>query len=1107
MLMKKIRIFFTAMVLLAMSFAAAAQNITVNGTVKDDAGEPIVGASLVLQGSRTVHTMTDLDGNFTLKVPSDGILEVLCLGYVGQAVPVNGQKTLSIVLALDTQQLEETIVVAFGTTTREAFTGSATVVSEEKLAKSQVSSVTNALAGAVAGVQLTSSNGAPGSTSTIRVRGYSSINAGLDPLIIVDGAPYGGDLSTINSNDIASMTVLKDAASNALYGARGANGVIMITTKKAKAGEALVTFDAKWGVNNKALQNYDVITDPAMYYETHYNALYNYWIDKGKSASEAWQIANANIGGEQGNGGLGYIVYTIPEGQTLIGTNGKLNPNATLGRIIDDKYYMTPDNWEDNAYRKGIRKEYNFSAAKAYDMGSFYASLSYLNEEGITKASDLERLTGRLRAEYQVKNWLKLSANTSYSHYGSNSLSNNGSSGSTGNIWAFTSQIAPIYPLWIRNADGTIYTDANNIAVMDYGNGAIARGGFPGYARPFLSDANALQQVLLNTSYTEGNASTGNVAADFTLSPNLTLIVNATYNLDEYRYTEVLNPYYGQFRSTGGTVYKSHSRRFDTNFQQLLRYNPSFGENHFTLTLGHEFTDNMFYTLSASKSKMFSQKNKELNGAVQDGQSSASYVSEYNNEGYFFNSQYDYQSKFFASASFRRDASSRFSPEYQWGNFWSVGGAYIVSKEPWFRSKSINELKLKASYGSQGNDSIGNFRYIDTFDITNSSGNIGTSFRSKGTKDITWETNTNFNAGVEFNIKNRLTGSLEYFKRTTTDMLFSFSVAPSLGYSSYYDNVGDLYNKGWELTLGLNLVDKKDFKWDVNFNFTTVKNEITRLHDDKKNSDLWDLEGNMYQGYNLSGAFIAETLPLYTWREKVFAGVDPETGKSLWYKNTYEQKVDDAGNPVFDANGKPVDKTEKDANGNEHKVWTGTEKTDDWSSADYYVTHQSAIPDFYGGIGTTIYMKGLDFSINTSYQVGGYQYDATYAAFMSTPLSTHTGENIHVDALKAWTAENPSNEIPRWMYGDTYSAGGSTRFLTKATYFNIENISLGYTFPAKVSSKLGLQSLRIYAIAQNVWYWSVRKGFDPRQGSGNTDTNATYYSPMRTVSGGVTLKF
>ena len=1098
MLMKKIRVFFTALVLIAMSFAAAAQNITVKGSVKDEAGEPIVGASLVLQGSRTVHTQTDLDGNFTLKVPSDGVLEVLCMGYIGQNVPVSGQTTLNIVLAEDTQLLEETIVVAFGTTTREAFTGSATVVGEEKLSKSQVSSPINALAGAVAGVQLTSSNGAPGASSTMRVRGYSSINAGLDPLIVVDGAPYEGSMSTINANDIASITVLKDAASNALYGARGANGVIMITTKKAKAGEALVTFDAKWGVNTKALENYDVITDPAMYYETHYKSLYNYNVDVQKmSPAAAWADANANLGSEQGNGGLGYIVYTIPEGQTLIGTNGKLNPNATLGRIVGD-YYMTPDNWEDYGYRKGVRKEYNFSAAKAYDMGSFYTSLAYLNEEGITAASDLERLTARLRAEYQVKHWLKLSANMSYSHYSNHTLSNNGSSGSTGNIWAFTSQIAPIYPLWVRNADGTIYTDSNNIQVMDYGNGFIDRGGFPGYARPFLSDANALQQVLLNTEAEEGNASNGNFAADFNITKDLTFVVNATYNLHEGRYTEVLNPYYGQFRSTGGTVYKQHYRQLSTNMQQLLRYSPSFGDNHLTLTLGHEYSDVLYYSLSASKSKMFSQDNKELNGAIQDGQSSASYTTEYNNEGYFANAQYDFNSKVFLSGSFRRDASSRFAPEYQWGNFWSVGGAYIISKEPWFKSKALNELKLKASYGSQGNDNIGNFRYIDTFDITNSSGSLGTTFRAKGTKDITWETNTNFNAGVEFNIMDRLTGSLEYFKRTTTDMLFSFAVAPSLGYSSYYDNVGDLYNKGWELSLDLNLINKKNFRWDVNFNITTLKNEITKLHQDKKTGDTWDLNGNMYQGYNLSGAFISETLPLYTWREKVFAGVDPDTGESLWYKNVYEQEY---------KNGKLVDKEKDDEYGNSHKTWVGLETTSQYADADYYVTHKTAIPDCYGGLGTTLYFGGLDFSINTSYQVGGYQFDGTYQAFMMNPTASHTGENIHVDALKAWTKENPSETIPRWVFGDTYSAGASTRFLTKSTYFNIENISVGYTIPAKISTKIGVQSLRIYAIAQNVKYWSVRKGFDPRQSSGNTDTNATYYSPMKTVSGGVTIKF
>ena len=1091
MLMKKMRIFFTALVLLTLSVAAFAQNITVRGTVKDSAGEAIVGANVILQGSRTVYTMTDLDGAFTLNVPANGVLEVLCLNYKGQEVSVEGRTHIDIVLLDDMELLDETIVVAFGTSTREAFTGSATVVGEEKLAKSQVSSVTNALAGQVPGVQLTSSNGAPGASSTIRVRGYSSINAGLDPLVIVDGAPYEGDLANLNANDIASMTVLKDAASNALYGARGANGVIMITTKRAKAGEAVVTFDTKIGVNTKALQNYDVITDPAMYYETHYKALYNYYVAGGQTPAQAWATANKNIGLEQGNGGLGYIVYTIPEGQTLIGQNGKLNPNATLGRTVGD-FYMTPDNWEDYGYRNGIRQEYNLSAASSTDRASVYTSLAYLNEEGITDASDLERFTGRLRAEYKVKRWLKFSSNVSYSRFAGNSLSNNGSSGSTGNVWAFTSQIAPIYPLWVRNADGSIYVDANQIKVMDYGNGDLARGGFPGYARPFLSDANALQQNILNTLYHEGNASTGNFAADVNILHNLVFTANASYNLDETRTTEVLNPFYGQFRSTGGTVYKEHYRYYSYNMQQLLRWSPTLGaSNHFTLLVGHEYTDNRTYSLSASKSKMFSPTNKELNGAIQDGQSSGSSIGEYNNEGYFFNGQYDYASKIFASASFRRDASSRFATDYQWGNFWSVGGAWIVSKEPWFKAPWVSELKLKASYGSQGNDNIGSYRYIDTYNITNSAGSIGTSFRSKGSEDITWETNTNFNAGVEFNLFNRITGSLEYFDRKTTDMLFSFSVAPSFGYSSYYDNVGDLYNKGVELNLNLNLVNRKDIQWDVNFNLTHLKNQITKLHEDKKNSTLWDIDGNMYKGYNNDGAFVSEGLPLYTWREKEFAGIDQETGESLWYKNTYEKN--EAGELVKDENG--------------DNIWTGVEKTNKYADADYYVTHKTAIPDLYGGLGTTIYAFGFDFSINTSWQLGGYQYDATYAAFMQTPTASNTGRNFHVDVLKSWTAENPSEEIPRWQFGDTYSAGGSTRFLTNAKYLNIENISLGYTLPSKLTSKVGISSLRLYAIAQNVWYWSARKGFDPRQGSGNTDTNATYYSPMRTISGGVTFKF
>lgn len=1076
--MRKIKSFFAVAALLLCGTLALAQNMQVSGSIKESTGDMVSGAAVQLKGNATVYTMTDALGNYKLTVPKDGTLTVSCLGYQSADIPVNGRSVIDITLQLDTQLLDETIVVAFGTSTKEAFTGSAAVVGSDKLAKSQVASVTNALAGAVAGVQLTSTNGAPGSSATIRVRGFSSINAGKDPLIILDGAPYGGSLSDLSSNDIESMTVLKDAASNALYGARGANGVIIITTKKAKAGEATITFDAKVGVNTKALQQYDIITDPAMYYETYYDALYNYNRNQGQSPSAAWQTANATIGLPGGKGGLGYVVYDYPEGQSLIGTNGKLNPNATLG-VTDGDYYLTPDDWADYAYRTGIRKEYNISAAASNSRSSFYSSLSYLDEEGITSGSDLERFSGRLRADYKVKSWMKVGGNVSYTRSNANSLGNNGSSTSTGNIWAFTSQIAPIYPLWIRNADGTVKVDDNGLSMMDYGNGKADEGGVAGHTRPFLSDANAIMDNELNTINSEGNASTGNAFADFTIIPGLVFTANGTYNLTERRYTYVYNPYYGQFNTTGGTVEKYHARWFDYNFQQLLNYSHSFGAFHnMALTLGHEYSNERYYEMGASKSNMFSQTNTELNGAVVDGKKASSYMTEYNNEGYFFRGQYDYDNKIFASASFRRDASSRFAPTYRWGNFWSAGGAWIISKENWFTAPWVNELKLKASIGSQGNDNIGSYRYTDVFNITNSAGEIGTTFSSKGTEDITWETNTNFNVGTEFTLLGRITGSLEYFYRKTSDMLFAFAVAPSLGYSSYYDNVGDLYNDGVEFDLNFNIINTKDIKWDFNLNATTLKNKITMLHEDKKTSSLYDAEGNEYKGYNSGSFFIAEGLPLYTWRMRDYAGVDPETGESLWYKNTF----DDDDN------------------------WTGRETTSKYSDADYYVTGKTSIPDIYGGFGTTFQAYGFDFSVNMSYQIGGYQYDGTYQDFVSQPTSSNNGHNISTDVLNSWSADNISSNIPRWQYGDVYGAGTSSRFLTSASYLNLENISVGYTLPSKWTNKIAMQSLRIYLTAQNLWYWSTRQGFDPRQSYDET-TNATNYSPMRTVSAGVTIKF
>jgi len=1086
--MKKIRIFFAAMVMLMMSVSAFAQNITVKGLIKDESGNGIVGASVVLKGNNTVYTMSDVSGAFTLSVPAKGVLEVKCMGYEDKDVPVNGKANISITLTEDSQLLDETIVVAFGTSTKESFTGSAAVVNSEKLEKTQVSSVTNALSGKVAGVQLVSSNGAPGSTSTIRIRGISSISAGNDPLIIVDGAPFGGDISNINQSDVESMTVLKDAASNALYGARGANGVIMITTKSAKKSEAVVTFDAKVGVNTRALVDYDVITDPRMYYELQYSALNNYYQNKlGLTALEANARINENIA--SGNsGGLGYDIWTVPAGQKLFGSNGKINPAATLGKVVTydgEDYLVTPDNWSDIAYRNGIRQEYNVSVSGASGRATFFASMGYLNNKGITENSDHSRLSGRLRATYDAKPWLKVGANLSYTKFEANSLGNNGTSTSTGNIWAFTSQMAPIYPAYIRNADGSIKVDSNGFQIMDYGSGLNA-----GFGRPFIGDANPIQDVKLNTRNSEGNSFSGNAYADFIILPGLKFTVNGTTYLDETRYTYVYNPYYGQFDSTGGTVSKEHDRYITYNLQQLLNWNHSFGRHNVGAMVGHEYYNAKTYGLWASKSKMFSQDNKELNGAIQDGQSSGSSIAEYNNEGYFGRVQYDDNNTFFLSASFRRDASSRFHPDYRWGSFWSVGAAWILSKENWFKVPFINELKLKASYGSQGNDNIGNYRYTDLYDIIPSDGKVATQFNSKGSKNISWETNGNFNAGLEFTLfNNHVTGGLDYFYRKTTDMLFSFPVAPSMGYSSYWANVGDMRNQGVELELNVNLVNTRNFVWDINANITWVDNKILKLDEEKKTTKVYDHEGNAYRGYASGSNFIAEGVSMYSWYLKDFAGVDPETGESLWYKNVYQK--DAAGNEILDEEGK--------------KIWAGVETTSTYADADYYVTKEKGLAPFYGGFGTSIEAFGFDLSVNFSYQFGAKTYDSTYAAFMSTPTDSHLGYHMHQDVLKAWTAENPNNSIPRWQYNDTYSASSSTRFLISNRYLNIENVNFGYTIPSKLTKKIKISSLRLYVAADNLGYFSARKGLDPRQGYG--EANATTYSPMRTVSGGITVKF
>lgn len=958
--------------------------------------------------------------------------------------------------------VDEVIVTAFGTAKKSAFTGSATVLSSDKIEKKQVTNVMSALIGEVAGLQMSPTT-SPGSTSSIVIRGEGSINSGTDPLIILDGVPYEGGWNNINPQDVESVSVLKDAASNALYGSRGANGVIIITTKKGQAGKAKVTLDAKFGFNQRSTPDYDRIDNPGEYYETYYKALYNSYIYAGKSEAAAHKFANETLFLSPTQGGLGYNVYTVPDGEYLIGTNGKLNPNATLGnRIYKDGqvYTLYPDNWTDETYQTGLRQEYNLSVSGGSGPAQVYTSFGYLNDEGIVKSSDYERYTARLRASYQAKDWLLLGANASYA-YSKYNYTYSYSSDASSDIYTQAANVAPIYPMYVRDGDGNILYDSHG-KVYDWGNGT-----YNYYSRGSALNDNALNSLYVDKNLQNNHSLNGDAFMDISFLKDFKLTLKAGTTVWETKTTNTYNPYYGYYVSIGGYIYKSSVRTTTLNLQQLLNWNHTFGHHNVSAMLGHEYYKKNYEIIKGDKSGAVNYEgNLELNGYISATAAAPySYSTLYNTEGYFFRGMYDYSERYFASFSFRRDASSRFHPDNRWGNFWSAGGAWIISKEKWFNVDWINNLKFKISYGEQGNDDIGTYRYVDTYTINNVNGEVGLTFSVKGNKDISWETNKNFNTGIEFDMfHNRLGGSIEYYNRLTGDMLLKFSTPQTLGYSYYYKNVGDLRNQGVEITLSGTPIRTRNIDWSLNANLTYNKQEITYLPEENNTKPT-----DGYRGYTSGYGYIGEGLPLNTWYMPKYAGLS-EDGLAQWYYTT---------------------------SSGEETVTT------DYSKATYHVI---PIKDpVYGGFGTSLKAYGFDLSAQFTYSIGGKAYDFQYAQLMTSPLASSTGYALHKDVLNAWTPENTSSNIPRWAYGDTYTGNNvlSDYYLIDCSYLAFQNFQVGYTLSKKnVCKKLGIEQLRIYVAGDNICLWSKRKGFDPR-----ISTYYGTYSPMRTISGGINIQF
>ena len=970
----------------------------------------------------------------------------MIISYVGMEEQRVGIKpNVRVYLKSNAEMLDEVMVVAYGTAKKSSFTGSASVVNGEKIAKMQTSNVSKSLEGAMAGVQISQSSGQPGSSGSIFIRGIGSISAGREALIVVDGVPYEGSLNQIAPSDIESMTVLKDAAANSLYGARGANGVVLITTKKGKSGKTKVTFENRTGVNMRGVPSYDVLTDPGEYYELYWEAIRNNMhSNRGMSYAAAGAYASQNLVEELG----GYNNYNVAAGELVNPVTGRLNPNAQL---------MYHDDWLEEAFRPAMRQENVLSLSGGTDKTTYYASVGYLYDNAYTVNSDMSRINARVKVDQEVNSWFKAGFNMAYSNVKTNSPNVGGTTYSS--IFYFGQSVAPIYPVYMYDTEGNKIYDAQGNVRYDYGTEMGKR--------PIGANAHPIDQQLNNIYKGTVDVVNAKAYAEFSFLKDFKLTVNASIDNFNTRTISFQTPIGGDALNVNGRGTAEMSRYFVINANQLLNWSHTYNQVHnVQVLLGHETKNDRSESVWARKENFLVPDNPELDNAAKLSDASSS-AAEYALEGYFGQVQYNYDEKYYISGSYRRDASSRFHPDNRWGSFWSVGGSWRMNKESFMADQTwIDDLKIKASFGTQGNDNLPNNQpYKDQYQVVSNDGAIGIQYVFRGNKDITWEKSNNFNAGVEFKFWNKLSGTIEYFNKTTWDLLYYKPLPPSQGVpSGIYENTMRMRNQGVEIELSYDIFNRNNFKWNVALNATHYKNELLELPEDRP-QDGW-ATGNYFRKV---GA------PLYNYYDYMFAGVDPENGDALYWAD----ETDENGNVI------------------------GRKTVNSTSLATRYELGKSPIPDLYGGFSTAIEAYGFDLNASFAYQIGGWVYDSMYSGFMS---SGSAGTNWHKDIFNRWTPENRYTDVPRLQTNSLDQGCSGDRSLTKASYLSLRSMTIGYTFPKRWMSKANIENLRVYVVGDNLFLWSARRGFDPRQSimEGTTGYN---YSAMRTVSLGINLEF
>lgn len=1017
--------------------AAYAQNMTVKGKVTAN-GLEMPGVTVSVKGTAG-GTITSLDGDFTIKADAGSVLVFSFIGYETVEVPVKGNGPINVELREKTTDLDEVVIaVPYGTAKKSTFTGSAGVVDKKIIANSQVASVSQALQGSVAGLQSFSASGQPGEDATILIRGVGSVNASTTPLYVVDGVPYDGALSSISNQDIASITVLKDAAAASLYGSRAANGVVMITTKQgSKKSAPSIEISAKYGFSDRAVKDYEQVSTE-QYFMLEWEAIRNMRMSlkNPDTAEAAAAYATQNLI-------LNYIGIN-PYGTAYpqpIGTDGKLVEGARL---------LWNDSWEDALSQDAHYTDLSARVSGGSENSQYYFSLGYMDNQGAYIGSGFKRYTLRANITSDLTKWLQVGVNVGLTHSIQDFPKSDDSS--LGNVVLAARSIPSFYPVYERDPEtGAYVLDENGQRVYDYGK--YRHGSYAGY--------NQAQSMLYDKNEIKRDAAS--VRGYLQVTPIEGLTYKMSLNIDyNSRFThDYANPTYGKEPVTG-SVSKSNTRTTGMTFNNVVNWEHTFGEVHnVRLMAGQEYYEYNTSNFGGSRSNVITDGYFEPDVAsTLTGFSGNS--DQYKLLSYFGQAEYNYAQKYFASVSMRADGSSRFHPDNRWGAFWSFGGSWKIGREAFVEEAAgswLSDLTLRASYGAQGNDNVGYYAYQALYSIGSFLGETTLTTSRLDTPELSWETNLNANIGLDFSLwSNRLFGTVEWFQRTSKDLLFARDLVPSSGFSSIDDNIGKVRNYGWEFTLGGTPILTRDWTWRLSVNATTYKNEIVSIPTDVmwSGTKKWVKGGSLYDFW------------MYEW-----AGVDPETGDAQWYMTDTET-------------GERVKTTNYGSLTSQDKVKVG-----------------NALPKVSGGFQSDLTWRDLSLSMAFAYSIGNKIYNRDKASLMG--VSGANGSTMSKDLLNRWTPENTQTDVPRLEYDQTsYFTSASTRWLVDGSYLRLKTVTLNYNLPKKWIQPAMLKDVSIYVQGENLLTFSKQQGLDPEQALGGV----TYwrYPAMKTLSFGINVK-